>query len=332
MRDSQIRKQTEGSKARRSGFTLIELLVVIAIIGVLIALLLPAVQAAREAARRSQCTNNMKQLGIAIHNYVDRVGVFPVSFAPYGADIAVALPTYHSFLTMMLSDLEQTSVYNSVNFSLRIDHPANSTGLMTTINVFACPSDPSPAVSGIGRNDAAVFNGLGPKISYVGSVGDNDNGIGAFPFTTPFIGNALGDNGTQTGIFTRGGGYSRGGVFGFQAVTDGLSNTYGIGETLYESCNWFNWPNANGTYASSTVPINWKIAPVGGGQANPDLASLKQSSSWISGFGFRSQHPGVVNFLFLDGRVQAIKDSVNRNVYRALSTRKMNEVISNDSY
>jgi prepilin-type N-terminal cleavage/methylation domain-containing protein/prepilin-type processing-associated H-X9-DG protein len=323
---------TNPSSSRRSGFTLIELLVVIAIIGVLVALLLPAVQAAREAARRSQCTNNMKQLGIGLHNYVGRVGVFPVSFAPYGADVAQPAATYHSFMTMMLADIEQASVYNATNFALRIDHLANSTALMTTIGVFACPSDPSPMVSGIGRMDAAVYQGLGPKTSYVGSIGDNDGGLHTFPFPTASPGYDLGDLGTQTGIFFRGSGYTRAGVFGFQSVTDGLSNTFGMGETLYESCNWYTWPNANGTYATTAVPINWKMTPVGGAQAGTDQVSLRQSSNWNAGFGFRSLHPGVVNFLFLDGRVQGIKESINRNVYRALSTRRLSEVVSGDAY
>lgn len=141
---SSVRLRGGGSIRNREGFTLIELLVVIAIIAVLIALLLPAVQAAREAARRSQCVNNLKQLGIALHNYHDVAGAFPVSFAQYGADVPTPNATYHSIFTMLLPQLEAGNIYNSVNFGLRIDNLANSTGLLSVINVFMCPSDPSP--------------------------------------------------------------------------------------------------------------------------------------------------------------------------------------------
>src|SRR5690349_13682816 len=108
------------SSWRPFGFTLIELLVVIAIIAVLIALLLPAVQAAREAARRAQCTNNMKQLGIALHNYHDTVGAFPTSFwrntlNPNGS---TDVSNRHSWFSMILPYIEQTTVYNAMNFSL----------------------------------------------------------------------------------------------------------------------------------------------------------------------------------------------------------------------
>jgi|GEM_PF-6944475 len=164
-------------------------------------------------------------------------------------------------------------------------------------------------------------------------MGDNDTGGNVFPFQTPFIGLALGDGGTQTGIFARGGGFTKGGVLNMASITDGTSNTMAMGETLYESNNWFTWINGNGTIGSTTVPINWKItSQTAGAQANTDLVSLRSSQNWLSGFGFRSQHPGIVNFLFLDGRVQAIKESVNRNVYRGLSTRRIGEVIASDQY
>src|SRR3954468_5367309 len=122
----------------RRGFTLIELLVVIAIIAVLIALLLPAVQAAREAARRSQCVNNLKQIGIAAHNYHDQVGALPGAYLVYNV-------TSFSALSMMLPQMEQSPLYNALNFSLAYSDPTNSTVLMADVSTFICPSDfPNP--------------------------------------------------------------------------------------------------------------------------------------------------------------------------------------------
>src|SRR5262249_17336014 len=146
----------------RSAFTLIELLVVIAIIGILIALLLPAVQAAREAARRSQCTNNLKQFGIALHNYHDTVGTFPTSFwrtqnGPGGASTTPDWPGFHraSWITNILPYIEQTPVYNAVNFSVPMSYnefdAIQSTALMSAINIFMCPSDPAPVYSRYAR-------------------------------------------------------------------------------------------------------------------------------------------------------------------------------------
>src|SRR5436190_16663007 len=103
---------------RRRGFTLIELLVVIAIIGVLIALLLPAVQAAREAARRAQCVNNLKQIGLAIHNYHDSRGALPGAYLVYPV-------TQFSALSMMLPHLEQANLFNALNFNFPNDDPSN---------------------------------------------------------------------------------------------------------------------------------------------------------------------------------------------------------------
>jgi prepilin-type N-terminal cleavage/methylation domain-containing protein/prepilin-type processing-associated H-X9-DG protein len=341
---------------KRSAFTLIELLVVIAIIAVLIALLLPAVQAAREAARRAQCVNNMKQIGLAIHNYVSSGNSIPPSFTGYGAPSTTVPPqnaapfaTYHSWLTMILPQMEQQQVYNAVNFSAPVGFgtagqgwPAgagapNGTALMTVIAAYTCPSDPAPNVSTQTRSDqapgytysggTATYNGLGPKLSYAGCFGDNDTSGGLFPYTTPpaVRANGLGDGATETGLFQRGLGNTPGGTLGLAQVTDGTSNTIAVGETLYESCNWYTWPNANGSYASVVIPLNFPIKRGGTG--------IYGSGNWPTGFGFRSQHSGVINFLMLDGSVRAIKQTVDRSsVLRALATRAGGEVISADAY
>ena len=178
---------------RRRAFTLIELLVVIAIIAVLIALLLPAVQAAREAARRVQCVNNLKQIGIAVHNYHDQVGALPGAYLVYNV-------TSFSALSMMLPHMEQSPLYNALNFSLAYTDPANSTVLMADVSTFICPSDlPNPI-----RSRGAQTNymaDMGSWIVWQAATGPNaglpgPNGV--------FFGNSS----------TR-----------FAAITDGLSNT-----------------------------------------------------------------------------------------------------------
>ena len=330
------------SRSRRPAFTLIELLVVIAIIGVLIALLLPAVQAAREAARRAQCQNNLKQIGIALHNYHDSVGAFPTSFwrATAGQVTGDASNiNRHSWITMALPYLEQNAIYNATNFDVGIRGGAgnycgqmNETALMSVINVLMCPSDTSPTISSFNRADAAPgINGRGPKVSYVGSMGDNStagsSGDTPWPFNSPpaVRTNGFGDGNTHTGMMNR-----SGGTVALRDVTDGTSNTFLVGETLFESCNWFTWPNPNGSTASTSVLINWEITDRNAG--NTGNSDFRRSGNWKSCFGFRSEHAGVVQFLLGDGRVIGIKETVDRNVYRALSTRNLGEIVSSDQY
>ena len=225
----------------RRAFTLIELLVVIAIIAVLIALLLPAVQSAREAARRIQCTNNLKQIGIALHNYHSALNTFPVGFLfpkpnPGGTN-ALGIPDLHwrwSVLAQLSPYMEQTAVYNAVNFNWPIapgagasgpfggwpafkPFPVNSTAMLTKVSFFLCPSDGAdPQLTFPNSNDT-----FGPS-NYHFCTGDGQPGSG----TVGDAGNP--NNGAQPadGAFILGRPQSMASIF------DGSSNTVAASEQL----------------------------------------------------------------------------------------------------
>src|SRR5271169_2845952 len=161
---------------KRSGFTLIELLVVIAIIALSIALLLPAVQSAREAARRIQCTNNLKQIGLAFFNYESAIGVLPPSMVASGTGNTVTWVNGWSALSRILPYSEQGNLFNSANFYLWKEDPQSSTAVSQNVNIFLCPSEVKPQVSthdyglagvnsyGINQGDWFVWGGFsGPQ-------------------------------------------------------------------------------------------------------------------------------------------------------------------------
>ncbi|WZO96030.1 DUF1559 domain-containing protein [Isosphaeraceae bacterium EP7] len=304
----------------RRGFTLIELLVVISIIAVLIALLLPAVQSAREAARRAQCINNLKQIGLACHNYGDINGIFPSQVG--------GIPTWFlqsdyrtSWMVQILPMIEQTNLFNAYNFAAdRAAYSATNTTVMATpINGYVCPSYPGPVLQQ-GQSD---WNGYAGTIGtapatwfiagtcYKGNLGDNTTG----PF--PGSNNAYGDlNGTQptaTGIFWR-----AQMVVSIPSITDGTSNTLLTGEALPNTCNWNAWSESNSSVATTSIPINQKVNKDRG---NPGYC-----------YGFRSQHPGGMNVGMCDGSVRFLKETISPLVYRGISTRAGGEVLSSDAY
>jgi prepilin-type N-terminal cleavage/methylation domain-containing protein/prepilin-type processing-associated H-X9-DG protein len=216
-----------GSTSRR-GFTLIELLVVIAIIAVLIALLLPAVQAAREAARRAQCINNLKQMGIALHNYQSATNSFPLgaSLQPYSGQSTQFWCDWSAH-AQLLPYLEGGSIYNACNFSLAPEwannygYLANSTATNAKINEFGCPSDPNVNQQNL---DAGTYARYGSLNSYMGSTGTSTIG---YPEATPVPANAH----QSTGIFA----YQQ--AYSVQSVIDGTSNTVAFAEMIADDQN-----------------------------------------------------------------------------------------------
>ena len=315
-------------QTRHRGFTLIELLVVIAIIAVLIALLLPAVQAAREAARRAQCVNNLKQIGLAMHNYIESRGALP------GADMVFNV-TELSAITMVLPYLEQTAVYNSVNFAFSYQDPNNTTAMYTVINSFVCPSDMSDPLPALGGQTNYMAN-MGSNIVWQASIGGNAS-------MPPPNGVFYGNSATT-----------------FAAITDGLSNTTFYSErVLADGNNAIVSPIADVFFSplSPTTPdqamqmclavdiydLNNQFplfmgAPWLCGQhiflhvTTPDTRSCGFFIALRAVMPPSSHHPGGVNVLFGDGSVKFVKETVALSAWRALSTRNGGEVISSDSF
>jgi prepilin-type N-terminal cleavage/methylation domain-containing protein/prepilin-type processing-associated H-X9-DG protein len=341
------------------GFTLIELLVVIAIIAVLIALLLPAVQSAREAARRAQCINNLKQIGLAMHNYHGTFGSFPPgsSLQPYDNQNDTWAWNDWSAHALLLGYMEQTPVYNAVNFSVPPvawggpgdATQAGTTALLTRINSFLCPSD--------GKAGKNYIN------NYYGSMGTS---IG---YTT---------QSRSSGLFAMVTGH------GIQDVTDGTANTVAFSErmvgdpdrdhhyrgngmvnvpggslwesidvqqdfngimTTFQACNvayqvttpnsaypsggqYWAWGCPGMTLFNVVVPPNstqypWGSCRQGCAGCGTDNSHITSASSY---------HPGGCNILLADGSARFVKSTIDIRAWWGLGTIAGGEIVSSDSY
>ena len=297
----------------RSGFTLVELLVVIAIIGILIALLLPAVQSAREAARRMQCSNNLKQIGLALHNYHTTHRSLP-----YGANFPSGYGG--TWAAMILSFLEQQNVYDQFDFSKPIGHADNLPAARTVISSYICPSDSVDDPLMGGRIQTPNTNAAGSMgLWYPTSMGPTRDG------TSPSVSCVFCPDGVGSfccadtsdygpdgvGIMDR---YSR--VVRFSAITDGLSNTLMAGETLPAQCTFNGAYNHNFPINGTTIPLNTFEESVDG-----------WNNLWYTACGFKSRHPGGANFLICDGSVHFLSDTIDYRLYNELGTRGGGEVV-----
>jgi prepilin-type N-terminal cleavage/methylation domain-containing protein len=317
------------SPNRRTAFTLIELLVVIAIIGVLIALLLPAVQAAREAARRAQCANNFKQIMLAVHNFENSNNLLPPPNFYQVVNATTNNTAQGSAHYAILPFLEQNTVF--LNFT--VDRPDAGYGnalaytaggaVNVALGVFSCPSDPTNS------NDRAV-----------GGPYDGKWGLSCYAYNLVLFGGG----GAVTGL-------NKSCQYTIGTIPDGSSNTLGLGEQIggypasfgtsgfsgEEAYNVWAWPAVGtaGLAGGATYgPYSPDPAYCPGGALFGSNFPLPQSGNpnSISTTTFSSVHPGIINAAMMDGSVRAIKTTISQTTWNAVLLPNDGSIISSDSY
>lgn len=344
-------------RTTRAGFTLIELLVVIVILTVLMALLLPAIQSAREAARRIKCANNLKQLGLAVHQYDSTHGMLPPTLVLKGRSTQIDWAGSMSVHARLLLFLEQAPLYSAINFNTQ-DPSVNSTVTSQSIEVFLCPSEADPQAASNGSGYTGV-------VSYGWCMGsDNMYVFGGIP---SFNRTAFGPN-----IVRR-----------LSSFTDGLGQTMLASEVrgrqyLRTNCGWLIRPSPGTSPAQGPQPgdssgifavaghLSWADGHVDqsgftaawrpnsrvvvqvadsndpttppvigeGFSIDQDLEGNRETDGGptFAAITSRSYHHGGVNILLGDGSVRFIKDSLVANVWNALSTVSGGEIVSADQY
>jgi prepilin-type N-terminal cleavage/methylation domain-containing protein len=312
-------------RARSHAFTLVELLVVIAIIGVLIALLLPAVQAAREAARRASCLNNLKQLGLAVHNFHDRQRCFPpacnLGKKPAGMSGGAG---YHgwSWLAFLLPYYEQGNLYPLID--LKNDSPWSSTPSIvvarnTPVPIFLCPSYTGSPYRDEAAKVEALTNYKALSGTHQGSVNSNSGGN---PMTPEYSGQHP-DAILYRKSETR-----------FADITDGTSNTVIVCETIEPtSAQWMAGVHAMLAGLPPGPSVTYKqdggyyVVERGYTYLQEDYDARPYTDASFR-YGPSSRHPGVVNHLFADGSVHAVPREIDATLYMHLITRQGGEPVN----
>ncbi len=295
------------------GFTLVELLVVIAIIGILVALLLPAVQAAREAARRIECANNLKQIALAIHTYDTNFGMLPAN----GGRTDGIQSKDKSWMVWILPFIEQRNLYDSIEWDEPLGHPTNRQIAKTVIPTFLCPSDSNG--KGLMNHRDLNHDAEFWAVQNYKAVGGSNWGWGTFQHAAT-SGRFAGDrNGLQrgNGIICAG---HRGAVLTRSAhIRDGLSNTFAVGEAVPAWCDHTMWWHYNSTTATCAIPLNYQVP-------GKDLEA--NFSDWAHNYSFMSRHSGGGQFAMCDGSVHFVAEAIDLALYRDLATISGAEVVT----
>lgn len=291
------------TRKRHGGFTLIELVVVIAIVSILIALILPAVQQAREAARKMTCKSNLKQIGLALHHYHDVSQMLPPGWV--GVDSAIGLPDAEGppgwgWAARILPFLEQSNLSrNLVNLNLPVAHPNNQSARLTVLPIYLCPTDPGSNVWELEAED-----GSGPLVTLAKS---NYLGVfGTFDIED--------DPSAGEGVF------HHNSVIHFASIRDGLSYTFMVGER----CSFLGYSTWTGVVPDGEEAMD-RIVGICDLPPNPHPDDYADPGEMDD---FSSFHRTGTQFLFADGSVKWIHQNIDIDVYHALATREAGDLAS----
>lgn len=317
---------------RQRGFTLIELLVSIAIIAILISLLLPAVQSAREAARRTQCQSHLKQIGLALHGYHDVHGSFPSGYIFNGVTktgppldprlrlnmfIVDALPPTPrppnnqpgwGWIAMSLPFFEQQNLHSRIDFHREVEHAAMKSVREQTLSLFNCPSDDGQGVFRI-LNQQNKDTSSGATTSYAASFGS----FGLIN-TEPDLGNGI---------------FQRNSHIRIADIKDGTSTTFAVGEraALFARTPWAGVITPGTVRTTPGAPVYTSTIEGAPAMALARMGNRRLNSTWSEPYDFFSAHPQIVYFLFADGSVRGLAESTDHDLLHAMATRNVGEIV-----